>query len=59
LTIVKNIIVKIATLQKPVTAAAVAGFVLALIPGVGLTATEVSAVLVGVGVVAATVEEIV
>jgi uncharacterized protein involved in cysteine biosynthesis len=58
-TIIKNVVVEIATLQRPVTAAAVATFVLTLIPGVGLTVTEATSILVGVGVIDATLEKIV
>ena len=58
-TLVKQILVEIATLQKPVTAAAVAAFALALIPSVGLTVTEATSILVGIGVVDAALEKVV
>jgi hypothetical protein len=51
LTAVKNIVLELATLQSPVTAAAVAGFILTLIPGVGLDSTTLASVLVAVGAV--------
>ncbi len=54
----KNLLTEIATLQRPVTAAAVALFVLQLIPGVGLTVEEVTAILVGVGTLDATLEKL-
>jgi hypothetical protein len=57
--ILKEVIVEIATLKRPVTAAAVAAFVVALIPGSGLTVTEATAILVGVGTVDAVLEQIV
>jgi hypothetical protein len=49
LTILKNIAKEIATLERPVTAAAVAAFVLTIIPGVGLTVQEATAIIAGVG----------
>lgn len=58
LTVLKNIVVEIATLQRPVTATAVATFVLTLIPGVGLTAEEATLILVGVGTIDAAVEKL-
>jgi hypothetical protein len=58
LTAIKNIVLEIATLQSPVTAAAVAGFVLTVIPGVGLDSTTLASVLVAVGAVDAALEKI-
>ena len=58
LTTVKNIVIDITTLQSPVTAAAVAGFILTLIPGVGLDPTTLASVLVAVGAVDAGLEKI-
>jgi len=59
LTILKDAVVEIATLKRPVTAAAVATFVLTLIPGVGLSAEEVAAILVGVGSIDAVLEKLI
>ena len=58
LSFVKSIVTEIATLQRPVTAAAVAAFVLTVVPGVGLSAEEVAAILVGVGTLDAALEKI-
>lgn len=51
LTLLKNLAAEIATLQRPVTAAAVVTFVLTLIPGVGLTVQEATAIVTGVGLI--------
>lgn len=49
LTILKDIIVEVATLSRPVTAAAVAGLILALVPGAGLHAESFAAGLAAIG----------
>lgn len=59
LAIIKSILAEIATLQRPVTAAAVGAFILALIPGVGLTVEEATAIVAGVGAVDAVLVKIV
>lgn len=51
LSILGNIAKDIATLQRPVTATAVATFILTLIPGVGLTVQEATAITTGVGLI--------
>lgn len=58
LTILKDVVIEVATLARPVTAAAVAGLILTLIPGVGLDATTLAAILVGVGGADAVVENV-
>ncbi len=55
----KNLIVEIATLQRPVTAAAVAAFILVLIPGVGLSAEAVAGIVAGVGALDAALEKLI
>ena len=55
----QNLLKEIATLQRPVTAAAVATFVLVLIPGIGLSAEEVAGIVAGVGALDAALERIV
>jgi hypothetical protein len=58
LTVLKNLLAEIATLQRPVTASAVAVFILALIPGVGLTVTEATAIVAGVGALDAALTQV-
>jgi hypothetical protein len=56
----KEIVVEIATLQRPVTATAIAGVVVVIVKpfGLHLTSEEVAVILAGVGTVAAAVEKI-
>ncbi len=59
LQLLKNLLAEIATLQRPVTAAAVATFGLSLIPGAGLGVTEATAIVAGVGALDAALEKLV
>ncbi len=59
LTLAQNLLKEIATLQRPVTASAVAVFVLSLIPGVGLGVTEATAIIAGIGAADAALEKLV
>lgn len=61
-TVLKDLAViakEVALLQRPVTATAVAGFILAVLPGVNISAAAVAGVLIVVGGVAAIVEKFV
>lgn len=58
LSFLKNILTEIATLQRPVTAAAVGTFILTLIPGVGLTVQEATAIVAGVGALDAALTQV-
>lgn len=55
--VIRDIVVEVATLQRPVTAAAVAGLLVTIIPGVNITATAIAGVLVTVGGIAAVLEK--
>lgn len=57
LAILKDVVVEIATLKRPVTAAAVASLILTQIPGIGLSAEEIAVILVGVGSIDAVLEK--
>jgi F0F1-type ATP synthase assembly protein I len=53
------IVKEVALLQRPVTAAAVAGVIVAVIPGVNISAAAIAGILVGIGAAAAVVEKFV
>ena len=53
-----EVLVDLVKLENPVTAAAVAAFVLTLIPGPGSTSPALVAIVAAVGTVAAVVEKV-
>jgi hypothetical protein len=55
---ISEVLADLVKLENPVTAAAVAAFIITLIPGTGLTSPTLVAIVAGVGVVAALVEKI-
>jgi hypothetical protein len=53
-----EVLVDLVKLENPTVAAAVAAFVLSVIPGVGISSATLVAIVAGVGVVAAVIEKI-
>lgn len=53
-----QVLADLVTLANPTRSAAVVAFVLAIIPGVGISAVTLTAIVAGVGVVASVVENI-
>ena len=53
-----EVLVDLVKLENPTVSAAVAAFVLTLIPGIGISSVTLVAIVAAVGVVAATVEKI-
>lgn len=58
LTAIRDIVVEVATLQRPVTAAAIAGVIVTLIPGAHLNTTTLAAIIAGVGTWAAFIDKL-
>lgn len=52
-----EVLVDLTKLENPTVAAAVAAFVLKLIPGTGITDSTLIAAVAGVGIIAATIEK--
>jgi predicted membrane protein len=52
-----EVLVDLTKLENPTVAAAVAAFVLTLIPGTGITSTTLVAIVAGVGVVASVIDK--
>jgi hypothetical protein len=53
-----EVLADLVKLDSPVTSAAVAAFILTLIPGIGISSVTLVAIVAGVGVVAALIEKV-